>query len=384
MEKIYLDNAATTFPKPEEVPAAVFEYMTTVGANINRGTYETAFDLEGLVFDTRQMLCDMFGGDDCKNVVFTKNITESLNVVLKGLLKSGDHVITSSVEHNAVMRPLIQLEKHGISFSRAECDKEGSLIVESLESCLKPNTRAVVMTNASNVCGTVIPFKEVGEFCKKHGLIFIADTAQTAGVLPINMKEMNIDALCFTGHKGLLGPQGIGGFIIKEELIKQIDPIISGGTGSISHTEEIPDFMPDRFESGTMNLPGIVGLHAGLEWINKTGMDKIYEHEMALTKRFLDGLKPLVDAGKLIIAGKDSIEGRTGVISVQTLDKDPAEVAYELDSQYGIMTRVGLHCAPNTHKTLGTFPTGTIRFAVGYWNTESDIDTAIEALTALA
>ncbi len=383
MEKIYLDNAATTFPKPETVPAAVFEYMTSVGANINRGTYETAFNLEGLVFDTRQMLCDMFGGEDCKNVVFTKNVTESLNIVIKGLFKPGDHIITSSVEHNAVMRPLVQLEKKGLSFSRAECDKEGSLILDSLEKCLKPNTKAVVMTHASNVCGTILPLKEVGEFCEAHGLLFIVDSAQTAGVIPINMKEMHIDALCFTGHKGLLGPQGIGGFIVKEDLYMQIDPIISGGTGSISHTEEIPDFMPDRFESGTMNLPGIVGLHAGLEWIANTGMDKIYEHEMKLTKRFLDGLKPMEEAGKLIIAGKHNTDKRTGVISIQTLERDPAEVAFELDSLYGIMTRVGLHCAPNTHKTLGTFPTGTIRFAVGYWNTEDDVDAAIKALNEL-
>lgn len=383
MRKIYLDNAATTFPKPKAVADAVYEYITNVGSNINRGTYETAYSLEATVFDTRQMLCDMFGGEDCKNVIFTKNITESLNFVLKGFLKPGDHVITSAVEHNAVMRPLVQLEKKGLEFSRCACDREGSLILSDLENCLKPNTKAIVMTHASNVSGTVLPLRAVGLFAKEHNLKFIVDCAQTAGVLPVNMKDMNIDALCFTGHKGLLGPQGIGGFILKEDMISLIDPLISGGTGSISHTEEIPDFMPDRFESGTMNLPGIVGLNAGLTWINETGIDAIYSHEMSLTKRFLEGIAPLEEAGKLRVAGKHTLEGRTGVISVLTTSADPAEVAFALDSEYGIMTRVGLHCAPNTHKTLDTYPTGTVRFSVGYWNTEEDIDAAVKALKEL-
>lgn len=383
MRKIYLDNAATTFPKPKAVADAVYEYITNVGSNINRGTYETAYSLEATVFDTRQMLCDMFGGEDCKNVIFTKNITESLNFVLKGFLKPGDHVITSAVEHNAVMRPLVQLEKKGLEFSRCACDREGSLILSDLENCLKPNTKAIVMTHASNVSGTVLPLREVGLFAKEHNLKFIVDCAQTAGVLPVNMKDMNIDALCFTGHKGLLGPQGIGGFILKEDMISLIDPLISGGTGSISHTEEIPDFMPDRFESGTMNLPGIVGLNAGLTWINETGIDAIYSHEMSLTKRFLEGIAPLEEAGKLRVAGKHTLEGRTGVISVLTTSADPAEVAFALDSEYGIMTRVGLHCAPNTHKTLDTYPAGTVRFSVGYWNTEKDIDAAVKALKEL-
>lgn len=383
MKKIYLDNAATTFPKPKSVSDAVYEYMTSVGSNINRGTYETAYSLESIVFDTRQMLCDMFDGEDCKNVIFTKNITESLNFVLKGFLKPGDHVITSAVEHNAVMRPLVQLEKLGVEFTRVPCTTDGSLIASELANCLEPNTKAIVMTHASNVCGTVLPLKEVGEFAKANGLMFFVDCAQTAGVLPISMKEMNIDALCFTGHKGLLGPQGIGGFILKEDMIPLIEPLISGGTGSISHTEEIPDFMPDRFESGTMNLPGIVGLHAGLEWINETGLDAIYSHEMKLTKKFLDGLKPLEEAGKLRIAGKRDTAGRTGVISILTISRDPAEISFELDYNYGIMTRVGLHCAPNTHKVLETYPTGTVRFSVGYWNTEEDVETALRALSEL-
>ena len=223
MNGIYFDNAATSFPKPPGVAEAVAEYISDIGANINRSSYAKAYDAESMVFETRQLLCDMFNGGDLKNAVFTKNITESLNVILKGLLKPGDHVITSSMEHNAVMRPLVQLEKAGVSFSRVPCTSQGKLILPELEKALRDNTRAVVMTHASNVCGTVMPVKEVGEFCREHGLIFILDSAQTAGVLPIDMEQMNIDALCFTGHKGLLGPQGIGGFILKEHVISRLD-----------------------------------------------------------------------------------------------------------------------------------------------------------------
>lgn len=383
MKSIYLDNGATTFPKPKEVSDAVYEYMTSIGANVNRGTYSSAFSLEGLVYDTRQMLADMFGAENCKNVVFTKNITESLNFVLKGYLKPGDHVLTSSMEHNAVMRPLVQLEKQGVEFDRIPCNRKGELKLDKMEVLLKPNTKAVVMLHASNLCGTVMPFKEVGEFCKAHGLKFFADVAQTAGVMPIDMNEMNIDALCFTGHKSLLGPQGIGGFILKEDMVSEIEPLISGGTGSLSNSEEIPDFMPDRFESGTMNLPGIVGLHAALEWINKTGIDNIREHELKLTGRFIDGLKPMVESGDIIIAGKTELEGRTGVVSIQPQNVDPAAIAFALDSEYGIMTRVGLHCTPAAHKSLGTYPTGTIRFSFGYWNTEEEVDIALDAIRTL-
>ena len=383
MERIYLDNGATSFPKPKEVADAVYEYMTSVGTNINRGGYQAAYDLEGTVFETREMLAEMFGASDCKNVVFTKNITESLNVVLKGFLKPGDHILCSSMEHNAVMRPLVQLEKKGIRFDRIPGKDTGELELDKVEAMIRPDTVAVVMTHASNLVGTLNPVREVGEICKKHGLKFIVDSAQSAGVIPIDMKEMHIDALCFTGHKSLLGPQGIGGFILDEDMIPLIDPLLSGGTGSISHTEEIPDFMPDRFEPGTMNLPGIVGLHASLKWIKEKGLDAIADHELGLTKRFLDGIAPLEESGKLKIIGLKGIEGRTGVVSIQTLGVDCADAAFRLDFEYGIMTRVGLHCAPNAHKTLGTFPVGTIRFSFGNFNTEEEVDAAVKALTEI-
>ena len=381
MKKIYLDQASTTYPKPECVAAAVYEYMTGNGSNINRGCYENAYDTEDIVLETRELLCELFDGPDCKNVIFTKNVTESLNIVLKGFLKPGDHILTSSMEHNAVMRPLRQLGNEGVSFDRIPCDKEGTLLIEEMESLLKKNTKAVVMMHASNVCGTLLPLKEAGAFCKEHGLKFIVDCAQSAGVFPISMREMHIDALCFTGHKGLYGPQGIGGFILQEEMIEQITPLLSGGTGSISHTEKIPKFMPDRFEPGTMNLPGIFGLHAALEWLAETGMENIHYKEKTLTELFLKKIKELdISEEKISIIGKENVDERTAVVSIQTPERDVSEVAYLLDKNYGIMTRVGLHCAPSAHKTLGTYPAGTIRFSFGYFNTEEEVLLAVKAL----
>lgn len=378
MKKRYLDNASTTFPKPEAVAQAVYTYMTEMGCNINRGCYDSAYSVEEQVLETRQLLCELFHGTDCRNVVFTKNVTESLNVILKGFLKPGDHVLVSSMEHNAVMRPLVQLEESGVSFSRIPCTAEGELILAGMEPLLQENTKAVVMTHASNVCGTVMPLAEVGQFCREHDLHFIVDCAQTAGVLPIDMETMHIDALAFTGHKGLLGPQGTGGFLLREDF--GITPLLSGGTGSISHTERIPEFMPDRFEPGTLNLPGILGLRAGLLWLGSTGIDRIRTHELELTEAFLRGLAPLEEAGLLRILGKKTTEDRTGVVSIQTLNLDIADAAWALDEQYGIQTRVGLHCAPAAHKTLGTYPTGTIRFSFGWWNGREDVEAAIAAL----
>ena len=380
---IYLDNASTTFPKPETVPQAVYRYMTAQGANINRGCYDSAYDVEELVFETRQMLCDLFHGSDCKNVIFTKNVTESLNVILKGFLRPGDHVLVSSMEHNAMMRPIRQLEAQGVEFDRIPCDEQGNLILSALEGMVRPNTRAIAMMHASNVCGTVLPIRQVGRFARDRGLKFIVDCAQTAGVFPIDMEEDCIDALAFTGHKGLLGPQGIGGFILKEEMIALIDPLLSGGTGSISHTEEIPAFMPDRFEPGTMNLPGIMGLHAGLSWLAETGIDAVREHELKLTARLLEGLSKLEGEGRIRIVGRRDLENRTGVVSIQTLIKELSQAAYELDADHGIQTRVGLHCAPSAHTALGTYPTGTIRFSFGWFNTEADVDAALHALEVI-
>ena len=379
----YLDNAATTFPKPECVPQAMYEFMTTCGANVGRGSYASAFDIEGEVLETREGLASLFGAPDARDIAFTRNVTESLNLLIKGLLHDGDHVIVSSMEHNAVMRPLVQLGSCGVSFSRCPCDETGMLDVDALVECLRPNTRAVVMLHASNVTGTVMPVAKVGEFCRAHGLTFILDAAQTAGVVPIDMGLMGVDAVAFTGHKGLLGPQGIGGVAVTEELAHRIEPLVVGGTGSVSDRETIPSFMPDRLEAGTPNLPGIVGLHAALGWHAAQEKGAVLRHELGLTQRFLDGLGPLERTGCVRVCGRHDVGERVGVVSLATPGRDEAEVATLLDELYHISVRVGLHCAPSAHKTIGTFPTGTVRFSFGFFNTEEDVDWALVALREL-
>lgn len=376
-EKIYFDQAATSFPKPDSVVDSMVFYMKEIGCNVNRGSYDSAYSAEDVVFDTREALTLFFNGDDCKNTVFTANITTSLNVLLKGLLKPGDHVLVSSMEHNAVMRPLQQLTKIGVTFDRILCDSMGNMDVSQLPKLMKKNTKAIISSHASNVCGTLLPIKEIGKFCHANGLLFLVDCAQTAGVFPIDMKEMHIDALAFTGHKSLLGPQGIGGFLLQEHMISKIEPLLTGGTGSLSHTEETPDFMPDRFEPGTLNIPGIYGLSASLSYLEKTGISNILDKELALTRLFLDGLK---ENKKIKIIGRPDLLDRAPVVSIQIQDMDLSQAAYQLDSAYHIQTRVGLHCAPYAHKTLHTYPTGTIRFSFGHKNTEEEICKCLHAL----
>ena len=309
-------------------------------------------------------------------MAFTKNITESLNVLLKGLLRPGDHVLVSAMEHNAVMRPLTQLTRRGVTFDRIPCRPDGTLMTERLPGLLRENTRAVVMLHASNVCGTLLPAAEVGAFCRENGLLFLLDTAQTAGAFPIDMEAMGADALAFTGHKGLMGPQGTGGFLLRPELAAELEPLLSGGTGSASHSEEVPSFLPDRFEAGTLNLPGIMGLHAALTWLEETGIDAIRAHEQALTGRFLRGAASIPN---LRLVGLAGAENRAAVVPVVPENTDPAFVADALGREFGIQVRVGLHCAPNAHRTLGTFPTGAIRFSFGPYNTPGQVDLALEA-----
>lgn len=388
MKKIYLDQASTSCPKAPGVAEAVFCYLSNDAVNINRGSYDSAFSVEEQIFETREQLKQLFHfPDKSRNVIFTANVTSSLNILLKGILRPGDHVLVSSMEHNAVMRPLVQLSHTGISFDRVPCDAFGNLLLDQAETLIRPNTHLFVCLHGSNVCGTLMPVKEIGDFCKKHGILFILDTAQTAGVLPINMEACHIDALAFTGHKGLRGPQGIGGFLVREALVPEITPLLSGGTGSISHTEEIPDFMPDRFEPGTPNIPGILGLHAALSCPDLMCSPKNFRHEMELTGYFLQELKSMDPEEKHIrILGRtDCPHGldqatRCAVVSIQTPQIDMAEAAFRLDSDYGIMTRVGLHCAPSAHKTLGTYPQGTIRFSFGAQNTKEEVRSALSAL----
>ena len=385
MQKIYLDQASTSFPKAPGTADAVYRYMTECGCNVSRGGYAGAYSAEELVYDTRVLLCRLFGcGEaDPKRVIFTKNVTESLNILIKGLLRPGDHVLVSSMEHNAVMRPLGQLAGQGIRVTRVPCAEDGSMDPADLEARIEKDTKAVVMLHASNVCGTVLPAAEIGSVCRAKGIRFILDTAQTAGVLPLDMDAMGIDALAFTGHKGLLGPQGTGGFLIREEMAAEMEPLITGGTGSISHTEDVPDFLPDRFEAGTPNMPGIAGLNASLNWLLAQPEGSVLSHELKLTRRFLRSLEEAEKEGLLRIVGKRGTEGRTGVVSIVPLRMDPSELAFRLDEQYGIATRVGMHCAPSAHRTLGTWPTGTVRFSFGLFNTEEETNTAAQAVTEI-
>ena len=380
MNYIYLDNASTTFPKAPTVATAMSDYITNRGININRGSYALAYDVEDIIYTTRQRLHPLFNGHDPAHVIFTQNVTMSLNMVIKGLLKAGDHVLVSSMEHNAVMRPLTQLLDKGITFDTIPCDSTGSIQMDSIEPLIRPNTVALIINHASNVCGTIQPLESIGPICKAHNLQFIVDAAQTAGVIPIDVKACHIDALCFTGHKGLLGPQGIGGIILTKEMAQNLTPLIAGGTGSFSHLETMPTHMPDAFESGTLNLPGIIGLNEGLAYIESQGMENIHNHELVLTQSFLEGLQSI---DGINIVGKQNIQDRTAVVSITIDGMDPANISYELESTYHIMTRVGLHCAPRAHQTLRTYPEGTVRFSFGYANTHKDVESALSALNTI-
>lgn len=380
MKDIYFDNSSTSFPKAPNVGRAMGEFIENGAFNINRGSYEGAYEAGSAVLDTREMLKDLFNCPNSKNVVFTPSVTYSLNFFIKGFLKPGDHVLVTSVEHNAVMRPLVQMEKLGVEFDAVPCDEEGGVTADDFRAYIKENTKAIITTHASNVCGTIIPIEEIGALCKEKGLVYAVDTAQTAGILNIDMQKANIDFLAFTGHKGLLGPQGIGGFIASDKLEGLIDPVISGGTGSLSDSEEIPDFLPDRFESGTLNLPGIIGLHQALVYLKEAGIDNMRKEKMEITKYFLDQVKE-IDGVK--VAGKKTVEGRLGVVSIDFEGFDNSIISFYLSSKYKIMTRVGMHCAPRAHKTLKTFPQGTVRFSFSHFNTKEEVDVCIDAIKTI-
>ena len=380
MKDIYFDNSSTSFPKAPNVGRAMGEFIENGAFNINRGSYEGAYEAGSAVLDTREMLKDLFNCPNSKNVVFTPSVTYSLNFFIKGFLKPGDHVLVTSVEHNAVMRPLVQMEKLGVEFDAVPCDEEGGVTADDFRAYIKENTKAIITTHASNVCGTIIPIEEIGALCKEKGLVYAVDTAQTAGILNIDMQKANIDFLAFTGHKGLLGPQGIGGFIASDKLEGLIEPVISGGTGSLSDSEEIPDFLPDRFESGTLNLPGIIGLHQALVYLKEAGIDNMRNEKMEITKYFLDQVKEIEGVK---VAGKKTVEGRLGVVSIDFEGFDNSIVSFYLSSKYKIMTRVGMHCAPRAHKTLKTFPQGTVRFSFSHFNTKEEVDVCIDAIKTI-
>lgn len=376
-DKIYFDNGSTSWPKAPGVAQAMSSLLLNGAFNINRGNYEGAYEVEGIVLETREQLARLFHAKDSRRVIFSPGITYSLNYFIKGFLKPGDHVIVTGIEHNAVMRPLRQMAGCGVKYDIADTGRDGSVRPESIESLIGAKTKAVIVSHASNVCGTVMPVKEIGEICRRRHLYFVVDSAQSAGTLEIDMERDGIDYLAFTGHKGLLGPQGIGGFLISEALDEKMIPYIAGGTGSQSDSLEMPQGLPDKYESGTMNLPGIIGLHAALAYIGQVGISEIHRKKMELTGYFLERVK---EFGGVRIAGKQDTHDRVAVVSLDFTENDNAVVAFGLEREYGIMTRVGLHCAPLAHRSLHTWPQGTVRFAFSAHNTKEEIDRCIEAI----
>lgn len=379
MQTIYLDNAATSYPKPEGVSSRMKDYMDTVGATINRSVYGAAQDAGLTTLLLRESIGRFFHfPEPPTHVILTPGAPAGLNMVIKGLLKPGDHCIVSSMEHNAVMRPLLQLS--GVEFDRLPGNREGIIDPNDLHRLIRPNTRLVIMAHGSNVCGAVQDAPAVGKICAQYGIPFVLDAAQTAGHIDIDFEGWGLSALVAPGHKGLLGPSGIGVLLLRDDFAKKLDPLIAGGTGSASDSEYLPEYLPDRFESGTPNLPGIYGLAASMEFIMAEGLEKLHSHEMMLCKRFLDGLK---DIPNVNVCGPQCLENRVGVISLDFVGQDNAEVAYQLETEYGILTRCGLHCAPSAHKTLDTFPRGTVRFSLGFASTEDDVDGALRAIAAI-
>ena len=381
VETIYLDNGSTSFPKAPGVGRAMADYVDRVGVNIARGGYGAAYDAAEAVLETREALCRLFGFDRPEQVVFTGGVTAALNLLLKGLLRPGDRVAATSMEHNAVLRPLAQLAEEGVEVEIIPCQQDGTLPLDRLEEALRRRPRALVMTHASNVCGTLLPAAEAAALCRRYGVRMILDCAQTGGKFPIDMGGWGVDAVAFAGHKGLLGPQGIGGFLITEELAREVRPLLAGGTGSQSHLETMPDFLPDRFEAGTLNLPGIFGLRAALAYLEAEGIETLRRRAMERTEQLLEGLGGIRGVR---VAGLPGVAGRCAVVSLDFQDRDNAEAAYELESRYGVLSRCGLHCAPRAHRTLGTYPQGTVRLTPGHATTAAEIDRALEAVAAVA
>ena len=377
---IYFDNGSTSHPKAPGVPQAVKEILERGCFNINRGEYAGAYEVSSIVFDTREKVAGLFDCADGRNVVFTGSVTQSLNMALKGLLRPGDCVVTTQMEHNAVVRPLYQLQSQGVCVDIARCGHDGRLDLADMESKITERTKLVVMSHASNVCGTVQPIREAGEICRKRGALLLVDSAQTAGVLPISMLKDNIDILAFSGHKGLLSTQGLGGLVLSRQIADEMIPLIAGGTGSHSHVADMPYELPDRLEAGTLNLPGIAALSVALDYIAGIGIDTIYAKEMALLARLTDGIKAIRGVR---LVGSEKMTEKCAIAALDFPDFDNAVVASLLDEEYGIMTRCGLHCAPTAHKALNTFPRGVVRCSIGHMNTEDEVDKLLSALTEI-
>ena len=376
---IYLDNAATSFPKPKEVATAVYDFMVNNGTSSGRGSYKKAMQSDYIVYECRKLIGKLFNFDNPKKVVFTSNVTDSLNIAMRGILKENDHVITSSLEHNAVWRCLKTLERDiNIKIDTVECSKDGITNPQDIKKYIKKDTALIVFTQASNVLGTIQPIREIGAIAREHNIPFLVDSAQSAGAMKIDVKEDNIDILAFTGHKSLLGPMGTGGLIINTDI--DIKPLKAGGTGGDSAYEYQPDYYPNHLETGTSNVSGIAGLREAIKFLNKEGIENIHNKEKELTKYALEKLETVKD---IEIYGPRDCEKMLSVISFNIKYKRPEDVGSILDQKYDIMLRAGLHCAPTAHSVIGTKERGTLRIGLGYFNEKEDIDKLVEALNNL-
>lgn len=383
---IYFDNAATSWPKPPGVVEAMTHFMDNVGANPGRSGHHLSVEAGRIVYEARELVAELFNVADPLRVVFGANVTEALNLALKGYLRAGDHVVTSSMEHNSVMRPLRALAAgtcgEGIELTVVPCSKEGFLDPSELEMAIRPNTAMIVLNHASNVCGSLLPMREAGVMARQHGCLLLVDVAQTAGAYPIDMAADSIDLLAFTGHKALGGPMGTGGLIIGDRVsLSRLSPIKQGGTGSRSEWEEQPDFLPDMYESGTANAVGLAGLAAGVRWVRERGVEAIRQREIGLIQQLIDGLREI--PGVSVYGGLDATR-QTATVSFNVAGLEASEVGLRLDDEYGIMCRVGLHCAPAAHRTLGTFPDGTVRFGLSALTTSVQIAQALQAVREIA
>lgn len=376
---IYLDNAATTYPKPEKVYETIDDCMRNYCANPGRSGHKMAYKSAMVVEETRDKIARLFNIKNPMDVVYTFNATDSLNLAIKGFLKPGDHVVTTSMEHNSVLRPIMQLENIGVSHTFVNADKDGRVNPSDIETAINEKTRLIVTTHASNVVGTLVDIKFIGEIAKKHKIAYLVDASQSAGVYNINIGELNIDMLAMPGHKCLLGPQGTGVLYVNNKI--RLESQREGGTGSNSEEIIQPNLYPDKYESGTHNTPGIAGLGAGVDFILETGIDNIRRHEEELTQYFIDGVSKIEN---LILYGPKSAKEKAAVVAINIGDMDSGEVTFRLNSEFDIATRSGIHCAPLAHQTIGTIKQGAVRFSFGYFNTKSDVDKAIEALRIIA
>ena len=375
--EVYLDNASTSFPKPKIMADAMYDYIINVGGNSGRGNYSNSYESNKLILLTREKIANFFNYNKSENVIFTNNITSSLNILIKGMLKQNDHVISTTLEHNSVLRPLFECSNSlNINIDLVNSSKDGFINPIDIKNKINKNTKLVIISHASNVIGSIQNIKEIGAICKENNVFFIIDTAQTAGMVKVDMHQCNANAIAFTGHKSLLGPQGIGGFIIDDLLNDECTSTFSGGTGSLSHSLTQPNFLPDKFECGTLNSPGIVGLSNSIDFINKEGLETIYSKTSYLRSKLYEGMLN-IDGIKLY--GNTNFSKYTTCISFNYKNFDPAEVSYFLECN-GIKTRSGLHCAPLAHKSIGSYPGGTIRFSLGYFNTEKEIDYTLSIL----